>query len=115
MGGKVKKHGGEQGRCWGQAVGHKDISQGRGRRFLLRKWPRTCVLKGEPEPPRSGERPKQEEGHVQRTGRQGKGTPGGWRGLMGGRSQVRSAEQLSLASQGGQEKPQGLLQRQGTP
>lgn len=52
---------------------------------------------------------------MQRPGRQGKGMPGGWRGPTGGRSQVRSAEQLSLASQGGQEKPQGLPQRQGTP
>lgn len=32
-----------------------------------------------------------------------------------GAEPVRSAEQVRLAPQGGQEKPQGLQQRQGTP
>ena len=51
-------------------MGHKGTSQGSGR-FLLRRWPAAGVLKGEPEPPRSGERPGQREGHVQRPGRWG--------------------------------------------
>lgn len=38
----------------------------------------------------------------------GEGTPGGQRGPTGGRSQVRSAEPPSLASQGGQEGHQGF-------